>query len=101
MAGSASVENFILPPCAELARVTFAATLIGKEVRQALQHITHVCAIVKDHDGTGAEGQARRAQVLKRQDHIQVFLNSKGTRSAAHEHRLKLAPLLEPARKIE
>ena len=69
--GRGPVKNFILPLRAQLAGVTFAAAFVGKEVRQPLQHVAHVRAIVEDHNCAGAKGQAGRAQVLKRQDHIQ------------------------------
>ena len=42
-----------------------------------------------------------RAQALERQNHVEGFLNSKCARGAAHEHRLKLASLLQPAGEIE
>ena len=100
MAGRAPVQNLILSLRAELARVAFAAALVGKEVRQPLQHVAHVRALVEDHDHARAERQAGRAQVLEGQHHVQMFLGGKGARGAAKQHRLKRAPGMQPAREI-
>ncbi len=101
MARRAPLNNFILSTRAQLAGVTFTAAFVGEEVRQPLQHIAQVGTLVEDHDGAGAEGQVRRAQVFKGQDHVQVFLSGKRACGAAHEHGLKFAPRFQSAGEIE
>src|SRR5262244_2100675 len=101
MSACGAFNNFILPLRAQLARVTFAAALVSKKVCQPLQHVAHVSAIVEDHNCAGAKRQAGCAQVLERQNHVEIFLNGKGTRGPADERRLKLPARFEPAREIE
>src|SRR5262249_59949829 len=101
MSVSASFQNFKLSLRAQLARITFAAALVSKEVCQPLQHVAHVRAIVEDHNGAGAKRQASRAQVLERQNHVEIFLNGKSACGPPHERRLKLPARFEPACEIE
>src|SRR5262245_48955538 len=101
MPGCASFQNFILSLRAQLARVTFAAALVSKEVCQPLQHVAHVSAIVEDHNGAGAKRQASRAQILERQNYVEIFLNGESARGPAQECCLKLPARFEPAREIE
>src|SRR5262249_62082570 len=97
MSVSASFQNFKLSLRPQLARVTFAAALVSKEVCQPFQHVAHVSAVVEHHNGAGAKQQASRAQVLERQNHVEIFLTGKSACSPAHDRRLKLPARLEPA----
>src|SRR5262249_56917416 len=101
MSVSASFQNFKLSLRPQLARVTFAAALVSKEVCQPFQHVAHVSAVVEHHNGAGAKRQASRAQVLERQNHVEIFLHGKSACGPPQECCLKLPPWFEPACEVE
>ncbi len=77
---------------AHLARVAFAARFVGKEMRQAFQHVAQIAPLVKDHDHTRAEQQTCLAQVFEGKAHIEHVRGGESTGCPAEQDGFHLAP---------